>query len=54
MTKEQELMRYLHEKVVELGERLGAKLSGKLSACWFVCTGTEANDLATQIARKVR
>ena len=25
--------RYLHEKVVELGERLGAKLSGKLSAC---------------------
>lgn len=45
--------RYLHEKVVELGERLGAKLSGKLSACWFVCTGTEANDLATQIARTV-
>jgi 4-aminobutyrate aminotransferase-like enzyme len=45
--------RYLHEKIVELGERLGAKLSGKLSACWFVCTGTEANDLATQIARTV-
>ena len=45
--------RYLHEKVVELGERLGAKLSGKLSVCWFVCTGTEANDLATQIARTV-
>jgi 4-aminobutyrate aminotransferase-like enzyme len=36
-----------------MGERLGAKLSGKLSACWFVCTGTEANDLATQIARTV-
>ena len=45
--------RYLHEKVVELGERLGAKFSEKLSACWFVCTGTEANDLATQIARTV-
>jgi len=45
--------RYLHEKVVELGERLGAKLSGALGACWFVCTGTEANDLATQIARTV-
>jgi 4-aminobutyrate aminotransferase-like enzyme len=45
--------RYLHEKVIELGERLGAKLSEKLSTCWFVCTGTEANDLATQIARTV-
>jgi len=45
--------RYLHEKVVELGERLGSKFAGKLSACWFVCTGTEANDLATQIARTV-
>jgi 4-aminobutyrate aminotransferase-like enzyme len=45
--------RYLHENVVKLGERLGAKFSGKLSACWFVCTGTEANDLATQIARTV-
>jgi 4-aminobutyrate aminotransferase-like enzyme len=45
--------RYLHEKVVELAERLGAKFSEKLSACWFVCTGTEANDLATQIARTV-
>ena len=45
--------RYLHEKVIELGERLGTKFSEKLSACWFVCTGTEANDLATQIARAV-
>ena len=31
----------------------GTKLSDELSACWFVCTGTEANDLATQIARTV-
>ncbi len=45
--------RYLHENVVKLGERLGAKFSEKLSACWFVCTGTEANDLATQIAKTV-
>jgi len=45
--------RYLHENVVKLGERLGTKFSGKLRACWFVCTGTEANDLATQIARTV-
>jgi 4-aminobutyrate aminotransferase-like enzyme len=45
--------RYLHEKVVQLAERLGTKFSENLSACWFVCTGTEANDLATQIARVV-
>jgi 4-aminobutyrate aminotransferase-like enzyme len=45
--------RYLHEKVIELGERLATKFSGDLGACWFVCTGTEANDLATQIARTV-
>jgi 4-aminobutyrate aminotransferase-like enzyme len=45
--------RYLHEKIVELGERLGTKLSDNLRACWFVCSGTEANDLATQIARTV-
>ena len=45
--------RYLHETVVKLAERLGTKLSKGLSACWFVCSGTEANDLATQIARAV-
>jgi 4-aminobutyrate aminotransferase-like enzyme len=45
--------RYLHEKVVQLAERLGTKFSENLSVCWFVCTGTEANDLATQIARTV-
>ena len=45
--------RYLHETVVKLAERLGTKFSGGLSACWFVCSGTEANDLATQIARAV-
>lgn len=45
--------RYLHPAVVELGERLGASLPGNLTACYFVCTGTEANDLAVQIARTV-
>jgi 4-aminobutyrate aminotransferase-like enzyme len=45
--------RYLHEHVVELAERLGASLPGELSSCFFVCTGTEANDLAVQIARVV-
>ena len=45
--------RYLHENVVELAERLGASLPGDLGMCYFVCTGTEANDLAVQIARSV-
>jgi 4-aminobutyrate aminotransferase-like enzyme len=45
--------RYLHEHVVELAERLGAILPGDLGTCYFVCTGTEANDLAVQIARTV-
>jgi len=45
--------RYLHETVVELAERLGTKFAPGLSACWFVCSGTEANELATRIARTV-
>ena len=45
--------RYLHENVVELAERLGSKFAAGLSACWFVCSGTEANELATRIARTV-
>jgi 4-aminobutyrate aminotransferase-like enzyme len=45
--------RYLHEKVVRYAERLGATLPGDLNVCLFVCTGTEANDLAFRIARTV-
>jgi 4-aminobutyrate aminotransferase-like enzyme len=45
--------RYLHEAVVELGEMITAKLPEGLDVCMFVCTGTEANDLAMQIARHV-
>ena len=45
--------RYLHGNVIELAERLGAGLPGDLGVCYFVCTGTEANDLAVEIARTV-
>ncbi len=45
--------RYLHENVVRLAERLGASLPGDLEVCMFVCTGTEANDLAFRIAKTV-
>jgi len=43
--------RYLHENVVELSELISSKMPGELSVCIFVCTGTEANDLATRMAR---
>ena len=43
--------RYLHHNVVEYAERLAATLPGELSVCLFVCTGSEANDLAYRIAR---
>ena len=43
--------RYLHENIVEYAERLTGTLPPQLSVCLFVCTGTEANDLAWQIAR---
>jgi 4-aminobutyrate aminotransferase-like enzyme len=45
--------RYLHENVVHYAERLATALPGDLSVCMFVCTGTEANDLAFRIARTV-
>ncbi len=45
--------RYLHETVVTYAERLTATLPEELSSCIFVCTGTEANGLAYQIARSV-
>ncbi len=45
--------RYLHEEVVRLAERLGSMLPDGLQTCFFVCTGTEANDLAVEIARTV-
>lgn len=45
--------RYLHENAIEYAERLTATLPGQLSVCMFVCTGTEANELAFRIARTV-
>lgn len=43
--------RYLHENVVLFGERLTAQFDDALSTAMFVCTGTEANELALRIAR---
>lgn len=43
--------RYLHDAVVEFAEALTEKLPSHLDTCYFACTGTEANDLAVQMAR---
>lgn len=45
--------RYLHEGIIELGEMLVEKMPADIDTCIFTCTGSEANDLATQIARHV-
>lgn len=43
--------RYLHESVVAYAEELVAKMPEGLDVCFFVCTGSEANDLALRMAR---
>lgn len=43
--------RYLHETVLDYAERLLATMPPELDTCMFVCTGTEANDLAWRLAR---
>jgi 4-aminobutyrate aminotransferase-like enzyme len=43
--------RYLHETILEYGERLTARFDKSLSMVIFVCTGSEANDIALRMAR---
>jgi len=43
--------RYLHENIVEYAQRLSATLPGRLEVCFFVCSGSEANELALRLAR---
>jgi 4-aminobutyrate aminotransferase-like enzyme len=45
--------RYLHEHVLDLADRLTARLPGALDTAMFCCTGSEANELALRIARSV-
>ncbi len=42
--------RYLHETVVDYAERLTALLPDPLSVCFFVNSGSEANELALRMA----
>jgi len=43
--------RYIHELVLQYAERLTGKFPVSLDRAMFVCTGTEANELAMRIAR---
>lgn len=43
--------RYLHDNAVRYAERLSALLPEPLSVCFFVNSGSEANELALRIAR---
>jgi 4-aminobutyrate aminotransferase-like enzyme len=43
--------RYLHDNIVEYALELTATLPDPLSVCFFVCTGSEANELALRMAR---
>jgi 4-aminobutyrate aminotransferase-like enzyme len=45
--------RYLHENILTYAARLTALLPDPLSVCFFVNSGSEANDLALRIARTV-
>ncbi len=43
--------RYLHDHIISYTEKLLAKFPAPLSVCFFVCTGSEANELALRLAR---
>ena len=43
--------RYLHDNINRYAERLTALLPAPLSVCYFVNSGTEANELALRLAR---
>jgi alanine-glyoxylate transaminase/(R)-3-amino-2-methylpropionate-pyruvate transaminase len=42
---------YLHPNIAEYGRALAAKMPGDLKVCYFVNSGSEANDLAILMAR---
>lgn len=43
--------RYLHEYLTRYAERLISKLPSSLEVCFFVCSGSEANELALRLAQ---
>jgi len=45
--------RYLHDHIVNYAQRLLATFPDPLSVCFFVCSGSEANELALRLARNM-
>ncbi len=45
--------RYLHDGILEYGERLTATFDASLSSIIMVCTGSEANDIALRMSEAV-
>jgi 4-aminobutyrate aminotransferase-like enzyme/Ser/Thr protein kinase RdoA (MazF antagonist) len=43
--------RYLNERLLDYAERLLVTFPDPLSVCYFVCSGSEANELALRLAR---
>ena len=43
--------RYLHENIARFAERLCATMPDPLRVCFFVCSGSEANELALRLAK---
>jgi len=43
--------RYIYVSVLDYSDRLAATMPGDLSVCMFVCSGSEANDLAWRLAK---
>src|SRR5262245_54700117 len=42
---------YLHPNIAEFAQKLASKMPGDLKVCYFVNSGSEANDLAQLMAR---
>ena len=42
---------YLHPNIAEYAQKMAAKMPGELKVCYFVNSGSEANDLALLMAR---
>ncbi|MBW8011525.1 MAG: aminotransferase class III-fold pyridoxal phosphate-dependent enzyme [Chloroflexi bacterium] len=45
--------RYMHRLILELAEQITNRMPEPLSVCMFVCSGSEANELAWQMSRIV-
>lgn len=43
--------RFLHDELVVCAQRLTDTMPAELSVCYFVNSGSEANDLALRLAR---